>query len=171
MRKIVCFMIVFCALPASAAEYAASAEYRRAALDAEEEVSTFMRLSARIFSGAYSSSGLSLSRKTDGAYSFTANALYDDSSSPVSVIAGHFYAQAGSGLLYGRLRPWNPDPFSVSGELSASQGFSLCTSSYPAYAFCGLGFSFRSSDGWNAECALSSSPRYIAEDPDHPHSA
>jgi hypothetical protein len=159
----------------SAAVMDAASEYRRDALDAEEEARDFFREKFRLYASKNVSAGFSYSYVPDGRKkSMTWNIVADDESLPVTFIAGNFYAQEGSGLLYGKLRPYNPDPFEVETPLCEQKNFAPCNSSNPAYAFNGGGICFygggRVNPSFIASGAVSRCVRFIASDAAYPDS-
>ena len=175
MRRAVIIIIVLLPHAGSAALYDAKAEYRRDALDFEENAQEFYREKIRVFASDAVSAGIATSYKTaEKKRSSTWNVLADGMTIPVSLIAGNFYAQEGSGLLYGKLRPYNPDPFSPEPELSRQRGFAPCDSANPAYAFSGAGLCVyagaRDDPLFILVCSLSRSVRFARRDDDDPRS-
>ena len=163
--------LLILAVCAEGAEVYVKSEYRRDALDAEEAVKDFYRTNFRILAGQDTSAGAAVSwQKNTKVFLWTWNAVYNEECTPVSVIIGNYYAQSGSGLLYGKLRPWNPDPFSASSEISDAHGFTPCNSANPVFAFNGAGLTFYPS-GKNGNCSArigaSRVLRYMEEDDDH----
>ena len=171
MRRLQTVMAAVLPLCAEGAEIFFQSEYRRDALDAEEEIKDFWRTRFRIFAGTETSAGAAVSyQRNTKLCTWTFNAVYDDVCSPVSVIIGNYYAQSGSGLLYGKIRPWNPDPFSAAAELSDAHGFTPCNSANPSFAFNGAALTFYPSGkngNSSARIGVSRTLRYAEEDTDH----
>lgn len=165
-------MIILLSSAAQATIIDVSSEYRRDALDAEETTSEFYREKIMIEAGEAVSAGVAVSYKPKAKeLSHTWNVQAGGMSSPVTFIAGNFYAQEGSGLLYGKLKPYNPDPFDVESQLSEQKGFSPCSSSNPSYAFCGGGLSLfggaKNDPSFILSAALSRCVRYVTADAQH----
>ena len=175
MFRAVILIFIFCTGVCRAAVVDVSSEYRRDALDAEEEAKDFFREKFRLYSSKNTYAGFSYSYAPDDKKkSITWNLVADDPAMPVTFIAGHFYAQQGSGLLYGKLRPYNPDPFEVEVQLSQQKGFAPCSSSNPAYALYGAGICMygggRSDPSFITSAAVSRCVRYISSDAAYPDS-
>jgi hypothetical protein len=141
MRRAITVVWMFYSVSAFAAVFEFSSEFRRDALDAEEQTNEFFREKAKIHSETGISAGAAFSCTADRRKSFTWNAEFDNADFPIYVIAGNFYAQEGSGLLYGRIRPYNPDPLAIESWSGLKSGFCPCDSSNPAYSFYGAGVS------------------------------
>lgn len=176
MLRAVTLLAVLLPSPVCAAMYDVKAEYQRDALDFEESAQEFHREKIRLFASDAVSAGAATSYRTaERKRSSTWNVVADGKTIPVSFIAGNFYAQEGSGLLYGKLRPYNPDPFSSDPGLSSCRrGFSPCDSANPAYAFSGAGLSLfggaREDPFFVLECSLSRTVRFARRDDDDDHS-
>src|SRR5512147_2847410 len=120
----------------SAEEGFISAEYRYDYLDYAESEKEFVRMKGGLDvsenSGFYAATAWIRGGK-EGSFTFAVAAAEPDS--PFSIYAGDYYAQFGSGLLVGRGRPYNPDPFSKEKEPEKQSGFKPCTSGSPVSCF------------------------------------
>lgn len=124
-------------------------EYRRDAVDFEEDVHEFYRqkLKVRFSEKSYANASFVYNRHTDSS-KYTWNIFLFDISPYFSFFVGNFYAHFGKGLLVGKRSAFQADIFQRHGEIFKGNVISPATSGNPYFAFngCGLMYQFSFED-------------------------
>jgi hypothetical protein len=168
MRAIIALIIILLAQSISA-EYSVSSEYRSDSFEDEEKERVFLRERAGLFIDQARGVGCTVIRfpsEKRGSFTWFAKASSDVG---LSLCAGNFYTQMGSGLLSGRMKPYIPDPFAEEKEIIQKNVFKECTSGYSAYTYHGLALSFcPEEEGFFKGLYVfgSQAPRYYRDDYD-----
>jgi hypothetical protein len=140
MRALAAILVMVISYTAHAHEL--SVEYRRDALDDEDVTKEFVRFGGTVSAGEKSGAFCAASwipeeKRRDCTIAFVS--AEDDS--PCTVYAGDYYTRFGSGLLIGRGRPYNPDPFSVEKGIERMNVFRASTTGNPSSCFRGVALS------------------------------
>lgn len=169
MRAVIVFSLIIFARCVFA-EYSVSAEYRSDSFEDEEKERVFVRGRAAVTLDEERGAGCTVIRfpfEERGSYTWFAKA---SSASGISLCAGNYYTQMGSGLLSGRMKPYLPDPFAEDKEIMQKNVFKECTSGYAAYTYNGLALSYCPvSESFFKGLFLfgSRAPRFYSEDYSH----
>jgi hypothetical protein len=117
-------------------------EYRRDAVDFEEEAAEYHRERAALrFSRGSELSAAHVRNPGNGVSRGTWNLTLGDMSPHLSLTAGHFFVHFGKGLLAGKRSAYDPDVFTRRGDIHGGGVFTPCKSGNPLFAFHGLGAS------------------------------
>jgi hypothetical protein len=143
-----------------------TAEYREDALDYEEESRSFYREKARVLFGEKSELNFTaVQRERDGARLCTWSLLFNGPRPGPGLLAGHFHASFGSGLLLGTRAAFNPDPFARKEHMDGARRYSPATGGNPFFAFFGAaawwGARMNSLE-FTASAFHSAAPRYVS---------
>jgi hypothetical protein len=166
MRAVIALLLALVPLAASGM-YDISTEYRSDSFEDEEKERVFFRGTGSVFIDERRGAGCTVIRFPEekrGSFTWYAKAASD---SGFSLLAGNFYAQAGSGLLSGRLKPYIPDPFAEEREIVQKSVFKECSGGYPDYAYQGAALSYQPSRGGGIDGLYffgSMAPRFYSED-------
>jgi hypothetical protein len=124
------------------AAYFLSSEYKEEYLEEDEHRKVVLRNKASAdFDTNRGASVTVLSFSDEKKDQYTWN-IRTSSDSGISLMAGNYYAQFGSGLLTGRIKPYMPDPFAEEKQSHAEEIITPCSSGYPAFSYYGAALSF-----------------------------
>jgi hypothetical protein len=134
MRAVIAFL-VFIIIPRIAfAELILSSEYRYDVFDGEETGSSFFREKIRLDMGKNCQGSLAaVEVPAEKRRSYTWYILAANPARSATLLAGNFSASFGSGILTGKMIPYNPDPFRKENEPDNEKVFVPADSGYPAY--------------------------------------
>jgi hypothetical protein len=141
LRIVLMITVVF--TPFSAfAQLILSSEYRYDVFDGEETGNSFFREKVKIDMGKNCQGSLAVVEiPAESRRSYTWYLLAANYSRSVAIIAGNFATSFGSGILTGRMNPYNPDPFKKEPEPDSLKVFTPSDSGYPAYYYNGAALS------------------------------
>jgi len=116
-----------------------SSEYRYDVFDGEETGNSFFREKIKLDMGKNCQGSLAaVEIPAEKRKSFTWYFLAANPSRSVSILAGNFSTSFGSGILTGRMNPYNPDPFRKEYESDNEKVFVPADSGYPSFYFNGV---------------------------------
>jgi hypothetical protein len=143
MRRIIIICAaLFADFHVADAAYFLSSEYKEEFLEGQEEKKVVLRNKASADfdkNRGASVTVLSFSGKRKDQYTWNIRTSSDNG---ISLTAGNFYTQFGSGLLTGRIKPYMPDPFAEEEDTHADEVIIPCNSGYPAFSYYGAALSF-----------------------------
>lgn len=146
MRSAVIIILLYCVLqPLFGADYffRIQSEYRRDAVDFEDETHEFYRQKAKIcFSDKSEANAALVKQFQENSTTYTWNIFLRDVSANFSFFAGNFYANFGKGMLLGKRSPFQADGFSQNGEIFSGDSIIPASSGNPYFAFNGAGIMY-----------------------------
>ncbi len=152
MRRAIIVLFIACiTLPLFGKDYIfrIQSEYRRDAVDFEDDIHEFFRQKLNIHFSQKSEANAALVYDVQAdASHYTWNLFLRDISPHVSFFAGNFYAHFGKGMLVGKRSVFQADVFLRQGEIFSGESITPATSGNPYFAFngCGIIHQFSLSD-------------------------
>ncbi len=141
-RAIIVLFIVCIALPLFGKDYMfqIQSEYRRDAVDFEDDIHEFFRqkLNIRFSEKSEANAALVHDVQADASH-YTWNLFLRDISPHFSFFAGNFYAHFGKGMLVGKRSAFQADVFLRKSEIFSGDSITPATSGNPYFAFNGFG--------------------------------
>ena len=135
---------IFAELPV---DFYIRSEYKKDTIDYNDIIKNYYRKRVAIFFSQESALNISyiyVDHENDK--KFTWNLILNDISSNSSFLIGNFFTHLGAGLLLGRKRTYDPDPFAIklsdTTETKNKSPFTSCNTGSPMFAFNGLAGTF-----------------------------